>query len=321
MKCVHIFFVTLIAAELTLCMCNESDVDHEASTQKKTIILFGISGVGKSTISNCILNQKGDTDSIINSAFPVSPDASSGNTDFDIRSNDQYTIVDSIGFGSADINGTYLLDRMRAALMQVDNKVDYVVFVIQKGRLTNATFQFISTFQDRVLRNMSRNNSVLLINRCEQGWIEMDAQKNNIFLRQLLNSVNNVSYEFDLVFDHWSDDDATRARKSLVRKQTIDRLVTFLDGLNFTQTNLEHIQSGEFEESWSTIVYSLLQDVTTKIASILRRGKEFALREEEAAKALVSRFGSYLASKFTKYLKTYPNSNARYDFDFDPERL
>ena len=29
-----------------------------AATTRRTIVLFGIAGVGKSTISNCILNQK-----------------------------------------------------------------------------------------------------------------------------------------------------------------------------------------------------------------------------------------------------------------------
>ena len=130
-----------------------------SSAAKKTIVVFGISGVGKSTISNCLFNQRGDMASIVDGPFPVSEDCGSGNLEFWLRSNAHFTIIDSIGFGSMEFNAAYILDQMRSVFARVNFEIDCVMYVIGKGRLTNETYQFIRTFQDEVMRGKARLNT------------------------------------------------------------------------------------------------------------------------------------------------------------------
>ena len=225
-------------------------------------MLFGIAGVGKSTLSNCLLKQRGDMASIHDGGFQVSEDAGSGTLHFELKSNDQLTIIDSIGFGSPDFNASYILAQMRGVLNKVNNRIDLVLFVIKKGRLTNDTYQFIRTFQEDVLRNASRTNSVLVVNQCERGWLDKPAQRSNPFMTQILASVNHMAFEFDLKMDHYTDEEETTRRNAALRQHSIDRLVQFIQNVNVTDAiSMAHIQTAEFEASWLRFIYSVLESL------------------------------------------------------------
>ena len=234
--------------------------------RRRTIMLFGIAGVGKSTISNCILNRKGDMESIQDGGFQVSEDAGSGTLKFELKSNDQFTIIDSIGFGSPDFNASYILAQMRGVLNKVNNRIDLVLFVIKKGRLTNDTYQFIRTFQEEVMGGKARLNSALLVNQCEKGWLNKSGQQSNAFMRAILASVANMSLEFELKLDHWSDDERIKERNAAIRQHSIDELVRFLDMWRAEPITLEHIQTAEFETRWLHVLYSYLESLAQCIA-------------------------------------------------------
>ena len=235
-------------------------------TAKKTIALFGIAGVGKSTLSNCLLNQRGEMANIQDGGFQVSEDAGSGTLKFDIKSNHEFTIVDTIGFGSLEFDASYVLGEMRKALRQVDFSIDCVVFVIKKGRLTNETFQFIRTFQQEVLRNASRANSVLLVNRCDKGWLSRPGQLNNPFVQQIRASCDDRVVEFDLKMDHSSDDDDIRRRNVLIRQRAIAELLDYFRSLQFARpVNVEHIKSDEFEQTFLTTLFAYLNAMSQRV--------------------------------------------------------
>ena len=309
MKMLHLLHTLSIIVLVLACVVNGQEDEREHERKKKTIVLFGISGVGKSTVSNCLLGAKGDMNSIQNGDFPVSEDAASGNTDFEIHSNDKYTIVDTIGFGSADINGTYLLKMMRRGLHKVNNELDLVVFVIRQGRLTNDTFQFIRTFQENVLRNESRMNSLLLVNRCERGWLARDAQRNNPFIRQMLASVNNVSYEFDLKWDHWSDDAEAREHNVIIRQRAIDDLIAFIDSLSMTHITVDHIHTDEFERHWLNGVFSLLHTLANKLLGVIAGGGEANVHEKDGHQHILHRFASFLVNRVKSMLPKDKDNN------------
>ena len=244
--------------------------------RKKTIVLFGIAGVGKSTIGNCLLSGSGDAESIQGSSsgngFDVSEDAASGTLEFQTRSNERYTLIDSIGFGSTEFNASYILDEMRSVLAAVDNKVDHVLFVILQGRLTNDTFELIRHFQHDILRNKSAHNSALIVNKCgSRGWLHKPKQRDNPWLQLILQSVNNVAHEFDLKMDHALDDDDDRARNRDIRQRSIDDLVAFLDRNESPHGPmlLDHIQTREFEHSWYAYIFKYMSALATRLLASL----------------------------------------------------
>ena len=231
----------------------------------KTIALFGIAGVGKSTVSNCLLNQDGAMERIVDGPFPVCEDCGSGNVEFQMRANEQFNIIDSIGFGSPDFDASYILAQMRGVLNKVNNELDCVVYVIKKGRLTNETYQFIRTFQQEVFKGTSKYNSVLVVNKCEKGWVEKDAQRANPFMQLMLESVNFVTYELDLKWDHWSDSNETKRSNVVIRQRAIDNLVDYLANLPFERISVKHIQTAEFERTWLKYIYAFLEHLASNI--------------------------------------------------------
>ena len=205
-------------------------------------------------------------ESIQDGGFEVSEDAGSGTLAFQMRSNDRFTIIDSIGFGSPDFNASYILEQMRGVLRRVENRIDLVLFVIKKGRLTNDTYQFIRTFQDEVMRGKARLNSVLVVNQCEKGWMNKSAQQTNQFMRSILASVAQTYIEFDLKLDHQLDDDRTKVRNALIRQQSIDELTAFIGRRQCDPITVEHIQTAEFETRWLHILFSYFQSLSQSIA-------------------------------------------------------
>ena len=201
--------------------------------------------------------------------FPACEDAVSGNLKFEVRSNKKFNIIDSIGFGSPDMNASYILDEMRGALKQVNNEIDYVFYVIKKGRLTNTTFQFINKCQEQVFQNKTKNNSALIVNMCEKGWLLKDAQKTNAFLKKILDSVNGQAYEVDLKWDHWRDDESIKLKNIQTRKKSIDEFVNFVENLEMNKinnsvlhelhkVNVSHIQTAEFKHAWISSLFAAL---------------------------------------------------------------
>ena len=222
--------------------------------------MIGISGVGKSTISNCLFNQKGDMGSL-KKPFKTSDGAGSCTLKFEMRSNQQYNIIDSIGFASPDMNASYILDEMRGALKQVNNEIDYVFYVIEKGRLTNTTFHFINKCQKEVFQNKARNNSVLIVNMCEKGWLQKDAQRTNEYWEKILDSVNGQAYELDLKWDHWRDSYSTKLTNIEIRQKSIHEFVHFVDNLQMNKIKNSVLYNCYQVKHQTEGVFSILNEI------------------------------------------------------------
>lgn len=65
-------------------------------TMKRTYLLVGLTGAGKSTIGNCILNKSGDLEKINNYPFITSNSASGCTYNFKIENKGDYTVIKSI---------------------------------------------------------------------------------------------------------------------------------------------------------------------------------------------------------------------------------
>jgi hypothetical protein len=93
------------------------------------------------------------------------------------------------------------LDNFRKAVNSVDNKVDLFIYVFKKGRLTEDDVFFFETIKNE-LKNVPKSNSVLVVTKCEKGWVEC---QENSYLSEAINDCNGNFFEFELRFDR--DDD------------------------------------------------------------------------------------------------------------------
>ena len=213
--------------------------------------MFGVQGVGKSTIANCLLKQSGQMDSIDFGGFNVSdsfhPDK------FKILSNERFNIIDTIGFGCPEFNQSYIISEMRSVLAAVDNKIDHILFVVQQGRIHEEVHDFVRSVQQNVLRNKRSHNSALIVNKCySPGWLNRPEKRENRRLQLILQSVGHSAHEFELKMDDPRDDDTDKARNRVYRQESIDALVALIEKLENPHGSLiiDHIQTREFERSF-----------------------------------------------------------------------
>ena len=222
----------------------------------KTFLLIGLSGSGKSTTGNCILSKSGDANTIKTSPFKTSDLSSSCTTKFCFSGNDTVAILDTVGFGDPNFKQGEILGELKKGLMQLNNRVDCVLFVIKKGRVTTELVEFLELVQVHILKNRCKNNSLLVLTNCEEGWVLRQQDDSN--LNRALANCNGLFYELKIRFDQEDDDEEDRA-KNLKRRQTaVEDFVGVVMNLPYDKIDLSYVHSTEFEIFWNEKIGPML---------------------------------------------------------------
>ena len=139
---------------------------NKINMSKKAILLLGITGRGKSTTGNVLLNQSPDEDKILYAPFATDSGASGCTQFFNKQESDKHNliIIDTVGFCDPNINHEKCLDNLRKAIKSVDNKVDLFICVFKKGRLTEDDVSFFQTAK-KELKNFPKSNSLLIVTK------------------------------------------------------------------------------------------------------------------------------------------------------------
>lgn len=240
---------------------------------KKVYLLIGLTGCGKSTIGNCLLNKSGDLGKIKNSPFKTSNSASGCTHCFQVHPNNESVVIDTIAFGDPDLKDDNVLEQFRECLNIVNYKIDYVLYIVKQGRLTIEQINLINFFQENILDKKLIDNSILIFN----GSIKVNNQINTFIKNELEQSVAR-RYEFDLKFDDVQDDEIDRKKNILKRQNSIDLLIKFLNEQNFQKKDISHIQSTNFELKWSSSLSSQLFPNSKKTNSFISILKNHLIR-------------------------------------------
>ena len=229
--------------------------------------MIGLTGSGKSTLGNCLLNKSGDLDKIKEKPFLTSNDSVGCTKLFQLERNEEIIVIDTIGFGDPQFKQEFVLENLRAALKEVDNKIDCVLFTVNQGRFTNQIVEFLEIIQEKVLKKKCIENSVLIsTGGNEKDWIKKE-MKTNEFVKKTLKDCNNKFYEFALKFDYILDDQQDREKNIKKRQHAIDNLLLFLteQTKSFEKIQLSHIQEKGFSTEWHDIIFPLLTRIFSKI--------------------------------------------------------
>ena len=172
-----------------ICMLCALHAGHVRTTSElhKTIVLVGPSGVGKSTLGNCLVNQRPCLNATQDSPFQTRNSANGCTRNSSLACNTDLCVIDTMGFGDPHADSRHSFELFERALAQVNNRVDLVLFVIKEGRLKKELFAFFGLFQEKVFADKMKHNSAVICNQCRSGWLAENRREHSL-LDQLLRS-------------------------------------------------------------------------------------------------------------------------------------
>lgn len=217
---------------------------------KKIYLMIGLSGHGKSTLGNCIINQSGELQHVTQLPFVTSDSANGCTKEFQCKENSQYAIIDTIGFADPKIEQEKIIADFKKALNHFNFKIDCIFFVLKGGRITKEIVDFFALIKHDLLLDKCGGNSILIITGVKPGWINEPEQKKNTILQTIVEGCNSILYEFSLRLDHYNDDPDDIKKNITKRKTTIDALIKFLNSKTFERVELEHLKDITFWENF-----------------------------------------------------------------------
>jgi len=218
----------------------------------KTYILFGLTGSGKSTAGNALINKSGDQ-KLLSIPFNVSDGASGCTFEFKLKEGNNVKVMDTIGFGDPNTSAEKALENFRAGLKSMNNKANGIIFVVKGGRITNEVVKYITEIQNIFLGKM-KDNSILLLTHIREDWVKEQKNQN---LQKALDNSNGNYFEFNLRFDDKYDDDDDRKKNEIKRQNDVNKLVKYIEQRYFNEVDLSFVHTNEYEKTWYDLVYNV----------------------------------------------------------------
>ena len=126
--------------------------------------------------------------------FKTSDSASGCTLEFDVYSNNNIQVIDTIGFGDSSINQTETLKSLKEALETENFYINGILYVI-KNNLGLETYKFIKYMRNEFFQGRANQNSILICNNCRNGSLETQ-RKNYKHVNDALINFRDQIYEF-----------------------------------------------------------------------------------------------------------------------------
>ena len=246
-------------------------------SQNKTYILFGLTGSGKSTTSNSIINKSGEQIKL-QTPFTTSDGASGCTLHFQVNMTPEETVLDTVGFGDPQFKPSIIFEEFKRALERTGNRVTHVIFVVRKGRFSNELVQFFKSVQEKVLKDKCRYNSIVLITDAPKGWVKNQTDE---YIKKAIDNCNKQYFEYSLRFDTEEDDEDDRMRNLARRQKAVDELLKYLKDLNFNEIDLSHVQTAKFEDEFKNDIVPEMVLIISDMMNKMQENNDKILRQSQ----------------------------------------
>ncbi|CAI2193545.1 6913_t:CDS:2 [Funneliformis geosporum] len=182
--------------------------------EKKSIILFGLTGQGKSSIANMMI--QGDIYHEGN-VFEINDGAVGANISIQRSDNDKFIVYDTIRLGEAcsgNFSHKEAVKMIREYFTTCQLPLNYIAFVKKKGRFTEEDRKMFNLFKEIFEGN--EKNFIIIITNSNPNWVEKNSESLKKNFREDYQIIS-VDFPFN------EDDDAVIQRKKRAQSDESNR--------------------------------------------------------------------------------------------------
>ncbi len=208
--------------------------------EQKTLVLFGPTGQGKSSIANMLI--QGDIYQEKN-AFVINDSAVGASVQIECSVNDEFEVYDTIGIGETRFGSVphkKAVKKIRDYFSRCKVPLNYIAYVKKKGRFTDEDREMFGVFKE--IFKGGEKNFIIIITDSEPEWVK----ENSKTIKKNFGNYPIISVDFP---QRYKDEAVTK------RAESLQRLKTNLSSLGYNGIKLEILSSThKFENKISKIV-------------------------------------------------------------------
>ncbi|CAG8586956.1 1487_t:CDS:1 [Funneliformis mosseae] len=256
--------------------------------EKTSIILFGPTGQGKSSIANMLIqgdishkeNKFVVNDGVVGASVSIQCNDTMDNVSSYIerKTNDEFMIYDTIRVGEAcsgKVSQKKTVKEIRDYFITRQFPLNYIAFVKKKGRITEEDLKMFNLFKEIFAGN--EKNFIIIITHSSQKWVEQNSESLKKNFRE---DYPIIPVDFPCSED---DDDAVIQRNKRVQSQSLQHLTYKLSELKYKSIILQvrsPIQSTE--DDIAQVIYFI--PVAGSAYQLISSGVYYGVGETDLAK-------------------------------------
>ncbi|CAI2166216.1 10603_t:CDS:1 [Funneliformis geosporum] len=208
--------------------------------EETSIILFGLTGQGKSSIANMLI--KGDIKN--DNSFNINDAVKGAGVQIQGYQNVNFIVYDTVGVGEPS-TGTVphmkAVKEIRNYFSKCEVPLNYIAFVKKKGRFTEEDRKMFNLFKE--IFEGSENNFIIIITHSSKFWVD----ENIVDLRNNFGNYPIIPVDFPFEDPPEDDDDVIIHQRK--RAQSLRRLTDKLSSLNRKEIKLQVLSSFQTAEN------------------------------------------------------------------------
>ncbi|CAG8803470.1 11712_t:CDS:1, partial [Dentiscutata erythropus] len=210
----------------------------EIMSKLVNVVLFGLTGSGKSTVANMLYN--GDIKN--ENTFKIDDTVEGVTNQISYVNNGKFGVFDMMGVDEGSPRTNVTIRRIREYFSQLDISLNYICYVHKKGRINENDCEKFKEFEDTF--KDGKKNIIIIITHCDQKWIN---DKNLKAIKGKFGNYPVIGVDFP--YDNMDEEEREK------RVQSLSHLQNNFKSLNYKGISTEVLNSSDvLEEQIENVV-------------------------------------------------------------------